>query len=84
MWILTLIGWSFFRSSNLGQLWNWVAALGTGTHLINLLGWSVIVVVTACCAFIIISARQWKQSDESSVKEFHWVFRGLMYAVYLS
>jgi D-alanyl-lipoteichoic acid acyltransferase DltB (MBOAT superfamily) len=28
MWILTLIGWSFFRSSNLGQLWNWVAALG--------------------------------------------------------
>jgi hypothetical protein len=82
MWILTLVGWSFFRSSSLGQLWNWFAALGnwnasSSIYWVGPLWWWLLHVLP----LLLLQLALWKQNDESRVKAFHWGFRGLMYAV---
>lgn len=78
----TWIGWSLFRASGLEDWGHWLAAacgMGPGSEVpaLGALGW----VLIHCLPLWGLQALTWKHRDESRLEGFHWLLRGLLYAL---
>ncbi len=80
MWVLVLVGWAIFRSSNLNQLGAWFAALGHWQASLNLpwgssAGWLLIHTVP----LVLLQLLTLKYRDETGVRHLSWPVRGMVY-----
>jgi D-alanyl-lipoteichoic acid acyltransferase DltB (MBOAT superfamily) len=84
MFLLTLAGWAIFRSANLAQLGQWIAALGHWQA--GALPWqkSSLWLLFHIAPLLVLQALTWKQRDEArGLERLPWPVRGLLYTALL-
>jgi D-alanyl-lipoteichoic acid acyltransferase DltB (MBOAT superfamily) len=82
MFAFTLLGWTFFRCRDLAQLANWFAALGHW-RVPGAVAWSkpALWLVLHVVPLLLLQWGTWRARDEVEFAHWHWVARGLTYAL---
>lgn len=82
MWVLTLVGWSIFRSEDMTQLGGWFMALtnwdaAAGIDFVRPSLWLLFHVMP----LLLLQLGTLKHRDEAEMGTFHWAVRGTVYVV---
>lgn len=80
MWVFILVGWAIFRSTDLHQLWAWLAALGHWQTSLALpwkssLSWLLLHTVP----LILLQLLTLKHRHETGLRHLPWPVKGLVY-----
>lgn len=82
MFGFTLIGWAIFSSKSLAHLGSWFAALASWNlvdiqAILKPTGWLLL----HAAPLVLLQLATWKHRDEVEVAHWHWVGRGVVYAL---